>query len=84
MMSDTGKIRMGPALNSIGGVPSGQAIPGRSARVDDSQLIREAQLGNTAAFEDFVLSALFTPGSTASLPISASIICARGILAAAI
>src|ERR1700756_2357726 len=54
MMSDTGKIRMGPALNSIGGVPSGQAIPGRSARVDDSQLIREAQLGNTAAFEELV------------------------------
>src|SRR4029077_1594841 len=54
MMSDTGKIRIGPALNSIGVVPSGQAQAGRPARVDDSQLIREAQLGNTAAFEELV------------------------------
>src|ERR1700738_4696342 len=54
MMSDTGKIRIGPVLNSIGMVPSDQAIPGRSARVEDTRLIREAQLGNTAAFEELV------------------------------
>jgi RNA polymerase sigma-70 factor (ECF subfamily) len=54
MMSDTGKIRIGPVLNSIGMVPSDQAIPGRSSRVDDTRLIREAQLGNTAAFEELV------------------------------
>lgn len=54
IMSDTGKIRIGPVLNGIGMVPSDQAMPGRSARVDDTRLIREAQLGNTAAFEELV------------------------------
>ena len=54
IMSDTGKIRIGPVLNSIGLAPATQAIAGRSARADDELLIREAQQCNTAAFEELV------------------------------
>ena len=55
-VSATGKTRMAPAfMNSGGFVASGpRAGSGGPAGVDDTALIREAQLGNAAAFEELV------------------------------
>src|SRR5271165_4559659 len=50
-MSDSGKIRVTPYLNQ----PAlGPARAGTPIRVDDSALIRQAQLGDTSAFEELV------------------------------
>src|SRR5258706_6888255 len=50
-ISESGKIRLTPYLNR----PAlGPASTGAPLRVDDSALIREAQLGDTAAFEELV------------------------------
>src|SRR5258706_15924851 len=50
-ISESGKIRLTPYLNR----PAlGPASTGAPLRVDDSALIREAQQGNTAAFEELV------------------------------
>jgi RNA polymerase sigma-70 factor (ECF subfamily) len=56
MMSDSGKIRISTTLmSSLGLVPTNpKAEVNRSPVVDDTHLIREAQQGNTAAFEELV------------------------------
>jgi len=53
-VSEISKIR-GPYLNRPVLAPLNQTAGGvRVSRVDDSQLVREAQQGNTAAFEELV------------------------------
>ncbi len=53
MVPETNKIRRAPAY--LGFVPSSHSVgAGRLARVDDTRLIREAQQGNTSAFEELV------------------------------
>ena len=56
IVGDTGKTRIAPAyVNAAGFAASGPKVDeARSVRVDDSLLIREAQRGNTAAFEELV------------------------------
>ncbi len=56
MMSDSGKFRVAtPPMTSLGIVPTApRTVADRSAVVDDSLLIREAQQGNTDAFEELV------------------------------
>jgi RNA polymerase sigma-70 factor (ECF subfamily) len=55
IVCDTGKTRIGPAYGGAGfaafGPKAGEARP---VRVDNTLLIREAQQGNTAAFEELV------------------------------
>jgi RNA polymerase sigma-70 factor (ECF subfamily) len=54
-VSDMSKIPGSPAyLNRPLAPPSRTASPARSVRVDDTRLIREAQHGNAAAFEELV------------------------------
>jgi RNA polymerase sigma-70 factor (ECF subfamily) len=48
---DTGKTRLTPAGFASSGLKLGES---RMARVDSTSLIREAQQGNTAAFEELV------------------------------
>src|SRR6476469_6021543 len=50
-VSDSGKIRVTPYLNRPALAQSGAGSP---VRVDDSALIRQAQQGDTAAFEELV------------------------------
>ena len=50
-MSESGKIRLTPYLNRPALAPAGGGTP---IRVDDSALIRQAQQGDTAAFEELV------------------------------
>jgi RNA polymerase sigma-70 factor (ECF subfamily) len=52
----TGKTRIGPAyVNAAGFAASGPKVgEARPVRADDTLLIREAQQGNTAAFEELV------------------------------
>src|SRR6266478_4408636 len=50
-MSESGKIRLTPYLNRP---VLGPASTGAPIRVDDSALIRQAQQGDTAAFEELV------------------------------
>src|SRR6476661_8344225 len=52
-MSESGKIRLTPYLNRPV-LASGKPASGPPIRVDDSALIRQAQQGNTAAFEELV------------------------------
>src|SRR6202795_1402451 len=52
-MSESGKIRLTPYLNRPVPGPVKLAT-GTPNRVDDSALIREAQQGNTASFEELV------------------------------
>jgi len=53
MVSESGRIRVPGDLHGIGFVPSSRrAELDRPIRVDDAMLIREAQRGNTAAFEE--------------------------------
>ena len=56
IVCDTGKIRIAPAhVNAAEFAASGPKVgEARSVRVDDTLLIREAQQGNTAAFEELV------------------------------
>src|SRR5437870_13722498 len=56
IVGDTGKTRIAPAyVNAAGFAASGPKVgEARSVRVDDTLLIREAQQGNTAAFEELV------------------------------
>jgi RNA polymerase sigma-70 factor, ECF subfamily len=56
IVCDTGKTRIAPAsVNAAGFAASGPKVgEARSDRVDDTLLIREAQQGNTAAFEELV------------------------------
>ena len=56
IVGDTDKTRIAPAyVNAAGFAASGPKVDeARSVRVDDSLLIREAQRGNTAAFEELV------------------------------
>jgi RNA polymerase sigma-70 factor (ECF subfamily) len=56
IVSDTGKFRIPPGYVSGAGFAASRSPAGevRSPRVDDSVLIREAQQGNTAAFEELV------------------------------
>jgi RNA polymerase sigma-70 factor, ECF subfamily len=55
IVCDTGKTRIGPAYFPAGFSAFGPKVgETRSARVDDTLLIREAQQGNTAAFEELV------------------------------
>ena len=56
IVGDTGKTRIAPAyVNAAGFAASGPKVgEARSVRVDDTLLIREAQQGNTAAFEVLV------------------------------
>lgn len=57
IMSESGKIRIPAGLASGKPfVPPVQRVVGSAARVDDSQLIRSAQQGNVAAFEELVRS----------------------------
>src|SRR5580765_1181358 len=51
--SESGKIRLTPYLNRPV-LASGKPASGTPIRVDDSALIRQAQQGNTAAFEELV------------------------------
>jgi RNA polymerase sigma-70 factor, ECF subfamily len=55
-MSEATPIRVAATqMNSVGFLPSSTGVgPIRATRVDDTQLIREAQQGNTAAFEELV------------------------------
>jgi RNA polymerase sigma-70 factor, ECF subfamily len=54
-MADMSKIPGSPAYLHRPLLPSGQAAPAaRAARVDDTVLIRQAQQGSTAAFEELV------------------------------
>jgi RNA polymerase sigma-70 factor, ECF subfamily len=50
-MSESGKIRVAPCLNRSTLAPTRAGAP---IRVDDSALIRQAQQGDTAAFEELV------------------------------
>jgi RNA polymerase sigma-70 factor, ECF subfamily len=53
MLTDSGKIRIAAAYaGGLAMVPP--ATGGSRSRVDDARLIREAQQGNTAAFEELV------------------------------
>jgi len=52
-VSEISKIR-GPYVNRPVLAPLNQSAGGVRVRVDDSQLVREAQQGNTAAFEELV------------------------------
>ncbi len=56
IVCDTGKTRIAPAyVNAAGFAASGPKVgEARSVRVDDTLLIRQAQQGNTAAFEELV------------------------------
>jgi RNA polymerase sigma-70 factor, ECF subfamily len=55
IVCDTGKTRIGSAYVAAGFSAFGPKLgETRSARVDDTLLIREAQRGNTAAFEELV------------------------------
>jgi RNA polymerase sigma-70 factor (ECF subfamily) len=57
MLSQSDKIRVEPTyLSALSLVPPSEsgAQTGRPARIDDSMLIRQAQQGNTAAFEELV------------------------------
>lgn len=56
IMSESGKMRIAPIHRSSSPfVPAvKRTVAGSSARVDDSQLIRAAQQGNVAAFEELV------------------------------
>jgi len=56
IVGDTGKTRIAPAyVNAAGFDASGPKVgEPRSVPVDDTLLIREAQQGNTAAFEELV------------------------------
>jgi RNA polymerase sigma-70 factor (ECF subfamily) len=56
MMSDSATTRSAPTqMSSLSLVPSSpSAEPAKSARVDDAGLIRQAQQGDTAAFEELV------------------------------
>jgi RNA polymerase sigma-70 factor, ECF subfamily len=55
VVSESDKIRMPDCLNGIGLVRSSRgAEPGETSRMDDAMLIREAQQGNTTAFEELV------------------------------
>ena len=55
ILCDTSKPRIGPAYVAAGLAAFGPKVgETRSARVDDTLLIREAQQGNTAAFEELV------------------------------
>ena len=56
IMSDSGKFRIAtPPMTSLGIVPTApRTAVDRSTVVDDSLLIREAQQGNTDAFEELV------------------------------
>ncbi len=56
IVGDTGKTRIAPAyVNAAGFAASGPKVgEARSVRVDDTLLIRQAQRGNTAAFEELV------------------------------
>ena len=56
IVGDTGKTRIAPAyVNAAGFAASGPKVgEARSVPVDDTLLIREAQQGNTAAFEELV------------------------------
>src|SRR6202166_4276145 len=53
-MSESGKIRVAPYLNRPVLGPVKPAGAGAPIRVDDSVLIRQAQQGDTAAFEELV------------------------------
>ena len=55
IVAELSKTRGTPAyMNTVPFVPSGQTPGQRSTRVDDTLLIREAQQGNSAAFEELV------------------------------
>jgi RNA polymerase sigma-70 factor (ECF subfamily) len=56
VVSDSGKTRIAPPYVQCAGfaAPGPRAGAGGPAGVDNSSLIREAQLGNTAAFEELV------------------------------
>ena len=56
IVGDTDKTRIAPAyVNAAGFAASGPKVgEARSVRVDDTLLIRQAQRGNTAAFEELV------------------------------
>jgi RNA polymerase sigma-70 factor (ECF subfamily) len=55
IVAELGKIRSAPAfMNSAPMLPPSQLAGARSSRVDDAVLIREAQQGNAAAFEELV------------------------------
>jgi RNA polymerase sigma-70 factor, ECF subfamily len=56
MMSDSATTRSAPTqMGSLSLVPSSpSAEPAKGARVDDAGLIRQAQQGDTAAFEELV------------------------------
>src|SRR5580700_11000962 len=53
-VSESGKIRVPPYLSRPVLAPVKPTSSGAAIRVDDAALIREAQLGNTAAFEELV------------------------------
>src|ERR1700732_3622747 len=56
IVCDTGKTRIAPGYSPAAGfgAPGPEAGEARPVRVDDTLLIREAQQGNTAAFEELV------------------------------
>jgi RNA polymerase sigma-70 factor, ECF subfamily len=55
LVCDTGQTRIGPAYVAAGVSAFGPKVgEARPVRVDDTLLIREAQRGNTAAFEELV------------------------------
>src|ERR1700681_2133812 len=53
-VSESGKIRVAPYLSRPVLGPVKETSSGAPIRVDDSVLIRQAQQGNTAAFEELV------------------------------
>ena len=55
-VSDTGKIRRAALpISNMGVMAAGKAVPSSPpVRIDDSTLIRQAQMGNPAAFEELV------------------------------
>ena len=56
IVCDTGKTRIAPGYSPAAGfgAPGPEAGEARPVRVDDTLLIRKAQQGNTAAFEELV------------------------------
>src|SRR5216117_6101 len=55
IVADLSKMRSVPGyVSGAPFVPSGPKVVGRPTRVDDTLLIREAQQGNTSAFEELV------------------------------
>src|SRR5450631_3829526 len=56
MMSDSNNLQIAPTyVNNLGlGAVSATPAPTRNTRVDDTELIRQAQQGDTAAFEELV------------------------------